>query len=462
MTLRFPLISLMLALTLLPSVVADAAETGHSYRLMPPLKLAARPVDGRAPASSPQSDPFKPRDRKKQPSILAVQGYCLVSLRDQQQWNPGSPQVQAIVGGKVYLFTNPRTRDIFLAAKESYLPALDGDCVVTFAESGERVSGQLGCGLVYGQRAFFFRTPTQLQAFQAEPELYTNADLVDGGACVVSKLTENRHVAGLPQTVATVDGRRYFFASAYHRRIFEQAPGRFLVRPLRNPLAAQGVEVPAFADVFDVSSWDIGKQLSLPVIDGAFPLGSSRTPLAKKKGAKNTDSDSQDELEEFVNNRAMSGYCPVTIRTQNTWTRGKVKFRHTFDGKRYYLAGSEELTVFRSNPRQYAPVLGGDSIVAWTDEYQREAGSVFHAFIYKERLYLFVNEKERETFKANPAKYENADLAEQGCCVVSRTLDKQETSGSEEFEALYFGRRYRFASETYLQKFLADPKAFIQ
>jgi YHS domain-containing protein len=455
------LLTLTAATVALPAPLR--AQTGggkNSYRITPPLRVATRPVNGLAPRGVTEVNPFKPRETKEQPRALAVRGYCLVSLRDQQQWLPGSPKIQAILGGKVYLFSSARTRDIFLAAPHLYLPVLDGDCIVTFAETGKRAVGQIEFGLIHGKRVYFFADQDHLSRFQSAPEEYMNADLVDEGACVVSKLLEKRFTPGLPDTVAMVDGRRYFFASAYQRRIFEQNPEPFLVRPLHNPLAISTPNVPTFADVLDVESLRPGEHAGTIANKKPSPLSTIKRSPEKKK----TDSLAKESTdhEDFIHNRAMSGYCPVTIRTQNIWRRGKVKFKHTFDGKVYFLAGPEELSAFEANPMLYAPVLGGDSVVALSTDFQRASGSVFHAFIFKERLYLFVSEEERRTFRANPTLFENADLAAHGICMVSRVDDKQEIDGREEFETLYHGKRYRFASADYMQKFLGSPKLYAE
>jgi YHS domain-containing protein len=457
------LIILAAAIMALPATLfAQGGGSKHSYRLTPPLRLAARPVDRPTPPGVSEADPFKPRDPKKRSTTLALQGYCLVSLRDHQQWVQGSPQVQAILGGKVYLFSSPRARDIFLAAPELYLPVLDGDCLVSFAETNERVAGKLECGLVHKRRVYFFADQSQLRAFQSAPDEYENADLVDGGQCVVSKLTENRYVAGLPATIAMVDGRRYYFASAFHRLQFVKNPEPFLVLPLRNPLAAAKAEVPAYAEVLNASSGDFGMQAPPQATAATSPSKLVKRAPSTKKAAKKGENEEPENHEDFMHNRAMAGYCPVSIRTQNTWRRGKIKYRHTYDGKLYFLGGAEELAAFQGNPQLYAPVLSGDSVVALANEYERVPGSVFHAYIYKDRLYLFESEDERKLFRENPTQFENADLASQGYCVVSRLDDKQEIAGSAEFETLYLGKRYRLVTDAYLQKFLANPKVYAE
>src|SRR5262249_21138234 len=155
-----------------------------------------------------------------------------------------------------------------------------------------------------------------LQSFQSAPEEYVNADLVDNGACVVTKLTEKRFVQGIPATVAMVDGRRYYFASAFQRKIFELNPTPFLVLRLRNPLAAARLEVPAFAEVLDIDSLNFGTQSGPQAGSPLSPFNKSTRVPNKKKSSKSSDDEDSDTHDEFMHIRAMSGYCPVTIRTQ--------------------------------------------------------------------------------------------------------------------------------------------------
>lgn len=438
-----------------PTLWAVGAGKATPYRLAPPLRVAGRTVDETAAVGITQADPFLPRDPRKEPTTLAVEGYCLVSLRDHQRWVLGSPRVQLIWGGKLYLFSTPRARDIFLAAPELYLPVLDGDCLVSFAEGGERIAGKLEHGLVHGRRVYLFANQEKLQAFAKNPREYADVDLIDGGFCVVSKVNDRRHVAGIPETVAMVDGRRYFFASAFHRRLFVQHPERYVVRPLTNSQALAPLEVPAVSDVVALAG--AGRSDSQrPSTDGS----SHRFLRRHLEHTNQSASPENDALEESIHKRALAGYCPVTIRSQNLWRRGKSKFKVTFDGKIYFLNGPQELAEFQANPGYYAPVLSGDSVVALVNQYERVPGSVFHVTIYRDRMYLFATAEERDAFRDDPALYENADLAAEGNCMVSRRDDKREISGKAEFESLYLGKRYRFVSEAYLKKFEADPATY--
>jgi len=411
----------------------------------------------RKPLVATDNDPFLPKIERSQPLQLAIHGYCPVTLRDHQQWVLGSREIQAIREGKVYLFSSERAREIFVAAAELYLPMLAGDCPVTYAESRIRQAGELAWGLIHQRRIFFFASKEKLQAFEAEPATYTNVDLVDDGYCVVSRVEEHRMVAGLPETVAIVDGMRYFFASALHRKLFLLNLPRYGVSTTVNSSSVTQIEIPNAEFATDMESLNFGDQSTRI---GGPPEGLADNKKGKQKGHKT--SRDEEESTERIPNRTMGGYCPVTIRTLGLWQRGKSKFKSTYDGKVYFMVGPEEQAAFQENPREYIPVLGGDSVVAYVNDFKRVPGSVFHAAQYKGRLYLLADAPEKLAFREQMSLYEGADLAYHGNCTVTLVEEKREVPGLPEFESLYLGKRYRFVSQISMEKFLVDPKAFAE
>lgn len=411
----------------------------------------------RKPLVVTDDDPFLPKSERSQPLQLAIHGYCPVTLRDHQQWVLGLREIQAIREGQVYLFASARAREIFVAAPELYLPVLNGDCPVTFAESKKRQAGELKWGLIHQRRILFFASQEKLHAFEAEPETYTDVDLVDGGLCVVSKIEEHRTVAGLPATVAIVEGMRYFFASAFHRKLFLLSPQRYGVSAAASSSNLTKIEIPGAEFATDVGSLIFGSQ-SIQADGLPAGLAKSKKSIGKKQGRADED----DESAETIENRAMAGYCPVAIRTLGVWQRGKSKFKSTYDGKVYFMVGPEERAAFQENPRDYAPVLSGDSVVTYVDKFERVSGSIFHAVQYKGRLYLLADAREKLAFREQMSLYEGADLAYRGNCTVTLVEEKREVPGLPEFESLYHGKKYRFVSQKFLGKFLADPQVFAE
>jgi YHS domain-containing protein len=439
-------------------VLAQNKSNSPDYRIAPSVRVAQRPGKNIVSVEIGEADPYRPRDPRNEPKTVAAHGFCLVTLRDHGRWVLGAKNVPAIREAMIYLFATPRERDIFIASPERYLPVLGGDCVVTFAETEVRVPGRLEWGLIHRQRIYFFASEQMREQFKADPDFYTDVDLVDGGRCPVSRVKDNRDIAGLPETVTVVDGRRYFFANALCRKLFLLNPQRYGLEANASLQHTVSIGTNDAYEAGDSNEPTFGKTRASNNTDDA-PVGFNKKLLgsAKKSSRKNAE-----EATEKTENRAMSGYCPVTIRTRGLWQRGKSGFKKTYDGKVYFMAGPEELAAFNANPKEYAPVLSGDSIVTYATEFARVPGSVFHAAQYKDRLYLFANANETKSFTSNKAQYENADLAYQGNCMVSKVEKKREVPGLPEFEATYLGKRYLFVSEDYLKKFLADSKAYAE
>lgn len=427
-----------------------------SLLAVPASALSARAQQPLAPASPPAYEPisvvalpsseaevangFQTPTRRRAPTEIALDGYCVVSLHDQEKWVEGKHSARAVFGDKLYLFASVRERDIFTASPEKYAPALNGDCIVTYAQSGTRVPGDLQQGVMFQDRLFFFANREKLDQFQRSPQHYLTADLVDQGYCVVSKIDDHKLVPGIPETVAILDGLRYFFANAFKRKIFAANPSRY------------GASVTSHIRATQLAS--------SPTISSTDPLSKSNESTTSTSNRSEAEENAAEKELKLDSRPVMSGYCPVTIRTRGIWVRGKSKFKELFDGRIYYLAGAEELTVFQQNPLAYVPVLGGDSIVSFVDRLQRVPGSVFHPLIAGERLFLFVDQEEKQKFIDNVELYENADLAFNGNCMVTQVEKKQETPGLKQFETVHHGKRYRFASQQNLEKFLENPEKF--
>ena len=435
------LILLLVATLLQPGSLVAQQRTGNRT----PASSAGTSLR-QAPVRNPQG-PFRPRNAENTPTIIVAGGYCLVSLRDEQTWTQGNPQTQLVFNNRIYYFAGIRQRNIFIASREQYLPVLDGDSMVAFAETGERASGSLEFGLTYRGRIFFFRDAAEKARFEAEPQVYVDADLVDDGLCPVSRVEEGQRVAGLPETVTTLDGLRYFFASAHHRRLFLANPQRY----------AESTEATSQDLVVHPGTAE-SRLRGLPTPSDPDAASSA----GDNSAAGNDTSESNSERESgFYSRPAISGYCPVAIRKQGVWIRGKSKFKAAFDGKIYHMAGAEELALFREHPREFSPVLGGDSVVALAERGERVAGSAYQPLIAGDRLFLFVDTNEKQLFKDHPELYEDADLALQGNSLVSLLEKQREVPGLPAFETLFQGLRYRFADEDQLNRFLAGPEAFI-
>jgi YHS domain-containing protein len=154
---------------------------------------------------------------------------------------------------------------------------------------------------------------------------------------------------------------------------------------------------------------------------------------------------------------ALQGYCPVCVVKMKKWVRGNPTIQANYDGKTYYFPGQEQKQMFMADPAQYTPALGGDCAVCMAEMGKRTPGSLQYAALSGNRLYLFPNEKMKQMFRDDPAKYINADLALGGNCAVCRVEMKKDVAGNPDVSYMLGGLRYLFPSEDQRKMFIANP-----
>jgi len=263
---------------------------------------------------------------------------------------------------------------MFAENPRRYAPALGGDCIVTFAEAGKRTKGNPKHGILHNQRLYFFVSADAQRRFEAHPAEFDNADLANGGRCLVSQMDHQTDKPGLPSTTAIIDGLRYQFAGTHEQQRFLADMPRYGVKP-----PSTGQIIPA-------------------------PL-----PPARKARVATPPTLPEDVSTGLVANPALEGYCPVSIYDAGIWTLGNPRFRVAHEGRTYVMAGKTEQERFATNPAAYLPATGGDCIVNIVESNQTVPGSIHHAALYDGRLYLLAGENEKQTFSANPSKYVGAD-----------------------------------------------------
>ncbi len=160
-------------------------------------------------------------------AVLAMRGFCPVTLATQKQWIAGDPRIFSVYDGHLYRFPDLRAKQIFDADPVRYAPALGGDNIVMYAKTGQRVPGNLSQGLVHGGRLFFVGTQQERDEFMQNEQMYADADLVLGGDCVVCQVHMGKTMPGVPQLTTTHKGLRYQFAGLEQQRTFLAAPTAF-------------------------------------------------------------------------------------------------------------------------------------------------------------------------------------------------------------------------------------------
>jgi YHS domain-containing protein len=339
--------------------------------------------------------------------------------------------IQAVFDEQLYLFADQWALDKFTANLARYVPALRGDCVVSFVESHQRVPGRPEFGLVHGSRLFFFASNDARERFRAHPELFVDADLANEGNCVVTQIDSHRRMPGMVESTAILDGMRYRFAGAQQRRRFLMNLNRYLAEP-----AEPEVPLPAPDNKFSDPP-----HLSVPQAKAALPPVEQSRPLPSL---------------------AVGGYCVVSLQERGVWIAGRSEIARTRDGRRYRFAGEAEAALFDEHPAHYLPALGGACPVTLLTENRPTAGQPDFAKLYQGRLFLFAGADQMHAFEQNPARYENVDLAAEGNCVVTSQELGLPTPGLPEFETWFQGRRFRFASAEKRARFESKPSQYVR
>ncbi len=411
------------------STTRSNLPTGSSTRSSQQLLAEPKP---RAP------NPFLPAIDRDLRLPVAIKGFCAVTLRDRQQWVDGSQSFQQIFDGQLYWFAGQREHAIFKSNPRRYVPALAGDCVVTYALDGERVPGDPQYGILHNRRLYFFKSHVEQDLFRASPDEFADADLAAEGKCLVSRIDQQRELPGLAETTVIVRGLRYQFATAHQQRTF------------LNNMVRYGVEAPqAFrVDGGSGSRFPNAAQLLLP--------GNTRDATADKQKPSERDRPAK------IKNKAMAGYSPVSIREKADWVEGDPQFRAEFDGYTYLMVSKEELVQFKENPNRYIPALAGHCVVTEVDENRRVKGTIYHAAMHEgeDRLFLFAGVAQKERFNSDPQRYLKADVATDGLCIVSLVQDRKEVQGLPEFMTWHNGKRYFFASAEKQAEFLENVERY--
>jgi YHS domain-containing protein len=110
---------------------------------------------------------------------LAMQGFCAVTVINENRWVEGKPEYGVIHLGKLYLFSSQQAMGSFLADPAPFTPVLNEIDVVRFFEERKIVKGKREFGVLdpVHNRMFFFADEAALKHFENEYERYTDAAL---------------------------------------------------------------------------------------------------------------------------------------------------------------------------------------------------------------------------------------------------------------------------------------------
>lgn len=175
----------------LPTAQNPIEENAQSDITMPSaVAVDTEPINDLSTTTiqvNPASAEIPPKnDSSKSPEEdldLALEGYCAVTVIEEDQWSEGDPALSVIHLGKLYLFADEEKRDRFLSNPVPFTPVLNEIDPVVFFEERRVVPGKREWGMKdpIHQRMFFFADEASMNHFYQEYERYTQSaiDLMD-------------------------------------------------------------------------------------------------------------------------------------------------------------------------------------------------------------------------------------------------------------------------------------------
>jgi YHS domain-containing protein len=263
-----------------------------------------------------------------------------------------------------------------------------------------------------------------------------------GGNCPVCLVEMGKLVPGSEKVTATFDRQVYSFPSTKEKEMFVANPAKY---------------APALGGDCVVCRVNIG--VRMPGKAEFFVVHNKRAYLFPS--ARERDAFKADPKKYEVADVGLGGECPVCAVMAKKCVPGKPDIVSVYDGVRYFFPSTDEKKLFDASPAKFTPALDGDCVVCLKEASKRVAGSPKFATTHEGRLYLFPDEAIQKKFLAEPKKYANVDVANNGNCIVCLKMANKEMPGKAEFASVYKGQRYLFPSAKERTMFDADPGAFV-
>ena len=92
-----------------------------------------------------------------------------------------------------------------------------------------------------------------------------------------------------------------------------------------------------------------------------------------------------------VNGKAIDGYDPVAYFTENKPVQGKEEFKLKYQGSIWYFASQKNKELFKASPAKYAPQYGGYCAWGMKNGYKAKVEPYNAWSVYNGKLYLNYN-----------------------------------------------------------------------
>jgi len=166
----------------LPVITPQQAVASTGNKLVPPPSEPKKISEATLPPSqpAPPAEPARelPSAIELDQPLLALDGYCPVTLRSTRAWKTGSKDFSFVHDGQTFYFTAAATRDEFKSNPGRFAPRLLGCDPVALAESDLAVRGSVKFGAYFEGELFLFENADSRAKFRKDPTRYARAQHV--------------------------------------------------------------------------------------------------------------------------------------------------------------------------------------------------------------------------------------------------------------------------------------------
>jgi YHS domain-containing protein len=159
------------------TAVAPPASLDGTYQrpVAPPMQ--AGPVASQPPVANASTQPSsKPAVTQNQlpagAAPIGLDGYCPVTLMEQQRWVSGDVRYGITHEGRTYLFTSAAERDKFWQQPHRFCPVMAGNDPVIATDNGQMLTGRREHGLFVNGRIYLFASEETLTQFERNRDRY--------------------------------------------------------------------------------------------------------------------------------------------------------------------------------------------------------------------------------------------------------------------------------------------------
>ncbi len=152
--------------------------------------------------------------------VVALGGYCPVSLILDRKLVQGKSDVTLVHEGRTYRFASKSHQEQFAQAPERFVPANQGRCPVSQVDRGISREGDPRFGAVFGGRLYLCASAADRAVFVKTPIRFAAVDVAEQGFCPHCLKDSGLLVRGDPRHELARDGRRFWFPDPAHRDAF--------------------------------------------------------------------------------------------------------------------------------------------------------------------------------------------------------------------------------------------------